>query len=181
MLRRSIYILCMLLVCSCSSNNDFVNKLNNSFTNWNDDVYNDDVKIYALNDTTSDTKHENKGLAWKKEQSQKVVEMYNFDFDKSSVDSEYLDNIKSQAKYINSKSNYILRIAGHADERGSREYNISLGWKRAAAVASYFEQYGVPKQKIMIVSYGKEKPLISGHNPEVWSKNRRVEIFHEDA
>lgn len=181
MLRKVFFMLFFVLVSSCSNNNEFVNKLNNSFTNWNDDLYNNDVKVHALNDVVPDTSHENKGLSWKKEQSQKVVEVYNFGFDKSSVDFEYLDKIKSQTAYINSKNNYVLRIAGHADERGSREYNVSLGWKRAEAVASYFEQYGLSKQKIMIVSYGKEKPLVYGHNPTAWSKNRRVEIFYEDA
>ena len=70
---------------------------------------------------------------------------------------------------------------GHADERGSREYNVSLGWKRAKAIAAYFQQYGVKSDQLVLVSYGKEKPLLSGHNPSAWAKNRRVEIFYEGA
>jgi|GEM_PF-3147960 len=179
---RSILWLMMLCILgACSNQSGFVNHLNTSFSNWNDDPYSDEIKVYALDKPPAADQTNQPSLVWKKEQSQKVVEMVQFDFDNANVSPSYLGAIREQAQYMHNNEKVMLRVAGHADERGSREYNVSLGWKRAAAVAAYFEQYGVPKQKIMIVSYGKEKPLVSGHNPEAWAKNRRVEVFYEEA
>lgn len=175
------WLLMLAILGACSNQNGFVNELNTSFSNWNDDPYSDEVKVYALDTQQAGHTTEQPNLVWKKEQSQKVIEMVQFDFDNAAVPPGYLQIIRQQAQYVHGKEGVMLRVAGHADERGSREYNVSLGWKRAASVAAYFEQYGVPKQKIMIVSYGKEKPLVSGHNPEAWAKNRRVEIFYEEA
>jgi peptidoglycan-associated lipoprotein len=70
----------------------------------------------------------------------------------------------------------LVVISGHADERGTREYNLALGHLRASAVADYMVAKGVDSSRIKKVSYGKEKPLLKGSNEEAWSKNRRVEI-----
>lgn len=179
--RTILWLIMISILGACSNQSSFVNHLNTSFSNWNDDPYSDEVKVYAFGEKNAESQKDQLGLAWKKEQSQKVVEMVQFDFNNANVSSSYLGIIRQHAQYVQDNKKVVLRVAGHADERGSREYNISLGWKRAAAVAAYFEQYGVPKQRIMVVSYGKEKPLVSGHNPTAWAKNRRVEVFYEEV
>ena len=70
-------------------------------------------------------------------------------------------------------------ISGHADERGTREYNLALGHLRASAVADYMVANGIDGMRIKKVSFGKEKPLLKGSNEEAWSRNRRVEINGE--
>jgi len=73
----------------------------------------------------------------------------------------------------------LVVISGHADERGTREYNLALGHLRASAVADYLVAKGIDGSRIKKVSYGKERPLLKGSNEEAWSKNRRVEINGE--
>ena len=167
-----LYAFIALIQSSCSTNYAFVNDLEASFHDWIDN--DQGVAVRAANS------NEHKNMPWKPLAGPAVVQTYNFAFDDSNVSSSYIDSIKKQAEFLQDK-NYKLRIAGHADERGSREYNVSLGWKRAKAIAAYFEQYGVKSDQLILVSYGKEKPLLSGHNPSAWAKNRRVEIFYEGA
>ena len=167
-----LYAFIVLIQSSCSTNYAFVNDLEDSFQGWIDKEQG--VTVTAANST------EHKNMPWKPASGPNVVETYNFAFDEYNVSSSYIESIKKQAEFLQDK-NYKLRIAGHADERGSREYNVSLGWKRAKAIAAYFQQYGVKSDQLVLVSYGKEKPLLSGHNPSAWAKNRRVEIFYEGA
>ena len=158
---------------SCSDNSNVINDINKSFSNWQDSP--ESVKVFP-DQANSDAE----SLQWQPKVSKGAVDIINFSFDSSSISTEDIEKIKDHAKLSISK-NYIVRILGHSDERGSREYNISLGWKRAKSVALYFEQFGVPSDRIMIVSYGKEKPMAYGHKPSAWAKNRRVEIFYQES
>ena len=81
-------------------------------------------------------------------------------------------------KFLTNPSRRVV-ISGHADERGTREYNLALGHLRASAVADYMVANGIDGSRIKKVSFGKEKPLLKGSNEEAWSKNRRVEINGE--
>ena len=104
---------------------------------------------------------------------------YYFDFDGYDAKSEDLESIRVQADYAIVNPSARLRIEGNADERGSREYNITLGWKRAKAVANILKQHGVSSTQIATVSYGKEKPLALGHDEESYGQNRRVDLIYE--
>lgn len=104
---------------------------------------------------------------------------YLFDFDKYEVYQEDVASIEAQANYLAAHTNAKVRLEGNADERGSREYNIALGWKRAKAVADILEQQGVEKSQIATVSYGKEKPAALGHDEESYRLNRRVGLVYE--
>ena len=96
-----------------------------------------------------------------------------FAYDKSDINSESRAKIRSLAKVI--KDNGLsVRVEGHCDERGTREYNLALGEQRAKTVAELLIINGVPSNKITTVSYGEEKPAVSGSNESSWSKNRRV-------
>ena len=83
------------------------------------------------------------------------------------------DTLRKQAAWLRKNSEINVVLEGHADERGTREYNLALGERRANASKDYLMTYGVSSDRIQVISYGKEKPVDSGSNPLSWSKNRR--------
>jgi peptidoglycan-associated lipoprotein len=97
-----------------------------------------------------------------------------FDFDKSVVKEDGRKTCQVVADYLKKNPKVKLLIEGHCDERGTSEYNMALGDRRAAAVMTYLVSLGVPKAALSTVSFGKEKPLDPGHNEEAWAKNRRA-------
>ena len=83
------------------------------------------------------------------------------------------DTLRKQATWLRDNSDINVVIEGHADERGTREYNLALGERRANSAKDYLMTYGVSANRISVISYGKERPIDSGSNPLAWSKNRR--------
>jgi peptidoglycan-associated lipoprotein len=83
------------------------------------------------------------------------------------------DTLRKQATWLRDNSDINVVIEGHADERGTREYNLALGERRANSAKDYLMTYGVSANRISVISYGKERPIDSGSNPLTWSKNRR--------
>lgn len=104
---------------------------------------------------------------------------YRFDFNSFEVKPYDVELISLQAEYLANNSNARVRLEGNTDERGSREYNVALGWKRARAVSAILKEYGIIDDQIVIVSYGKEKPVAFGHDENSYSQNRRVELVYE--
>ena len=84
------------------------------------------------------------------------------------------DTLRKQAAWLRKNPSINVVLEGHADERGSREYNLALGERRANAAKDYLMTYGVSSDRISVISYGKERPVDSGSNPLSWSKNRRA-------
>ena len=107
--------------------------------------------------------------------SQRVVY---FEFDRSDIPRQELDTLDAHARFLVENPNVRIRLEGHADERGSREYNIGLGDRRAQAVRRILLFQGVSSDQITTVSYGEERPAVQGQGAEVWAKNRRVEIVY---
>ena len=102
-----------------------------------------------------------------------------FNFDSAALSNETTMVLEDAVdKFARNPSTRVI-ISGHADERGTREYNLALGHQRASAAADYMIARGMDGLRIKKVSYGKEKPLLKGSNEEAWSKNRRVEINDE--
>jgi peptidoglycan-associated lipoprotein len=83
------------------------------------------------------------------------------------------ETLRKQAGWMRKNSDVTVVLEGHADERGTREYNLALGERRANAAKDYLMTYGVSSNRISVISYGKERPVDSGSNPLAWSKNRR--------
>ena len=83
------------------------------------------------------------------------------------------ETLRKQAGWMRKNSDVTVVLEGHADERGTREYNLALGERRANAAKDYLMTYGVASSRISVISYGKERPVDSGSNPLAWSKNRR--------
>lgn len=101
-----------------------------------------------------------------------------FDFDKSDVKPDDREIIAAHAAYLSNNSGARVTLEGHADERGSREYNIGLGERRANAVLKLMLLQGASRDQVSTVSYGEERPVDSGHNESAWRLNRRVEIIY---
>lgn len=99
-----------------------------------------------------------------------------FDFNESAVKTEFTRILQAHAAYLVEHPNKSLTVEGYADERGTPEYNIALGERRAKAVAAFFESMGVNSSQLSIVSYGEEKPANTEHNESAWIENRRAEL-----
>ena len=96
-----------------------------------------------------------------------------FDFDQSTIRSEYIDVLRTHAGYLNSNRSVAVTVEGHADERGSREYNIALGERRANTIRRFLEAEGVGPSQINTISYGEERPVAFGNDEASWAENRR--------
>ena len=96
-----------------------------------------------------------------------------FATNKSSLTTKSRDTLRKQATFLRKNKSLNVTIEGHADERGTREYNLALGERRANAAKDYLMTYGISENRISVISYGKERPVDSGSNPLAWSKNRR--------
>lgn len=98
----------------------------------------------------------------------------NFGYDQATLDSSARDQLASNAEWIRGNSNMTIQVEGHCDERGSIEYNLSLGERRAKAVKNYLVSLGVDPARLTIISYGEEKPLERGSSESAWARNRRA-------
>ena len=96
-----------------------------------------------------------------------------FATNKSTLTTASRDTLRKQAAFMRKKKDSTFSIEGHADERGTREYNLALGERRANAVKDYLMTYGISGNRLTVISYGKERPVNSGSNPLAWSQNRR--------
>ena len=101
-----------------------------------------------------------------------------FGLDKYEIQSEFAQMLDAHATFLRSNPSYKVTIEGHADERGTPEYNIALGERRASAVKMYLQGKGVSADQISIVSYGKEKPAVLGHDESAYAKNRRAVLVY---
>ena len=97
-----------------------------------------------------------------------------FATNKSTLTTASRDTLRKQAAWMRKKSDLSFTIEGHADERGTREYNLALGERRANTVKDYLMTYGISGSRLSVISYGKERPVNSGSNPLAWSQNRRA-------
>jgi len=105
--------------------------------------------------------------------------LFFFEFDKSDLRQDALDDLDAHAKYLVADRGARVRLEGHADERGTRAYNLALGERRANAVARYLVIQGVNRAQIETMSYGEERPLSLARDESGWSRNRRVELIYQ--
>tara|TARA_A200000113_G_scaffold165459_1_gene150030 strand:+ start:71 stop:592 length:522 start_codon:yes stop_codon:yes gene_type:complete len=96
-----------------------------------------------------------------------------FGYDSSDLDSDALELLQDQVAWLKQNSDVSVTIEGHCDERGTREYNLALGEKRAQAVKNYLIGLGINPDRVSTISYGKERPAVVGSNDGAWAQNRR--------
>ena len=99
-----------------------------------------------------------------------------FDFDKFTLSTKSIQTLKSVVRAMNDNTDMVITVSGHADERGTREYNLALGQRRGDAVKDYLLLNGINNNRVTVKSFGEEYPLVTGSNDKSWSKNRRAEI-----
>jgi peptidoglycan-associated lipoprotein len=104
------------------------------------------------------------------------LQKIHFDFDKYNIKSEYEGTLKSNADWLQKNKKSVV-VEGYCDERGTAEYNIALGDRRAKSAKGYMKNLGVNADKMSTISYGKEKPIATCHNESCWSQNRRAEFI----
>lgn len=101
-----------------------------------------------------------------------------FDFDRSEIKNEFFDVIKAHAEYLQANGSAKVTVSGHCDERGTREYNLALGERRANAVKTALMAEGVAADRITVISFGEDNPVAEAHNEAAWSQNRRAEFAY---
>jgi len=99
-----------------------------------------------------------------------------FDYDQSAITPQARRVLESKAEILRASPQVRLRLEGHADERGSNEYNLALGNRRAESVLNFFTSFGLQGNRFSTVSYGEERPAVDESNEEAWAQNRRVEF-----
>lgn len=107
-----------------------------------------------------------------------LIRLVYFEFDQASLGDSAQEVLDQHAKYLLGGSDRIITVEGHCDERGTRDYNLALGERRADVVRRYLIGAGVPGSQIEIVSYGEERPDDPGHTEEAWAKNRRAVLVY---
>ena len=110
-----------------------------------------------------------------------VGDLVHFQEDSSALSGEAQSILRNQARWLNQYPQYTITIQGHADERGTREYNLALGARRATAVRTFLGQVGVNPARIRTVSYGKERPIAVCDAPSCWNQNRRAQTVLNNA
>lgn len=103
------------------------------------------------------------------------VETIYFDYDKSTLRKDARDSLKRNAEYLKNNPSLNILVEGHCDERGTIEYNLGLGQRRAKAVREYYGRLGISLGRIGTISYGEEKPAVMGSGDSIWAQNRRAE------
>lgn len=160
----------VLAVTACSSSDDAANASGSTETNQTQTVDNTVVSPIDQNGLLSEQEL--------KEQALRETQTIYFAFDNATIASDYEEMLAAHAAYLSKNPALKVTIEGHADERGTPEYNIALGERRANAVAKYLEALGVQADQISIVSYGEEKPLLLGQSEDVYAKNRRAVLVY---
>ena len=111
--------------------------------------------------------------------SESLQGIFYFDFDQAIVKRDGHTELNKHAKALSDNRSLRVRLEGHADERGTREYNLALGERRANAVRAYLQSQGALASQIEVISYGEEKPAAMGSNEQAWAQNRRVQIVYK--
>ncbi len=141
--------------------------------------YNDGSELSGSEMTGSELSPEEMGAEFTDPMNPLSKHTIYFMYDSSQVQQDFIPVIAAHAQYLIAHPAQRLVLEGHADERGSREYNIALGEQRAKSVARMMKVQGVADSQLEVVSYGEEKPVSEGHDEASWQQNRRVELIYQ--
>ncbi len=174
---KNVVIALPLLALAACSSNDNTDEQSNTGTNGNtgvtQQVTEESVQVTAAKRAAAIEEQKRQELA--KLRSEHIIY---FDFDVSKVSDQFASVLDAHAKFLNANSDVNVLIEGHADERGTPEYNIALGERRAKAVETYLENMGVNSSQLSVVSYGEEKPMVKNRSESAFAKNRRAVIVY---
>ncbi|MCG3728096.1 peptidoglycan-associated lipoprotein Pal [Vibrio cincinnatiensis] len=176
-LKGLLIALPVLAVTACSSSDEAASASSESQTNQSTSG---ESRTRSMDTTVVSPIDENAQLSEQelKEQALRETQTIYFAFDNATIARDYEEMLSAHAAYLSKNPSLKVTVEGHADERGTPEYNIALGERRAQAVAKYLEALGVQADQIAIVSYGEEKPLLLGQTEDVYAKNRRAVLVY---
>ncbi|WP_077340595.1 peptidoglycan-associated lipoprotein Pal [Pseudocolwellia agarivorans] len=165
----------MLALAACSSTSDETEGQSQVDTNTqvSTDTQTDNVQVTAAQREAEIAEQKRQQL-----EALRSEHIVYFDFDTSTLNSQFASVLDAHAKFLTENSNVSVLVEGHADERGTPEYNIALGERRAKAVVTYLENMGVSSSQISIVSYGEEKPMVKDRSESAFAKNRRAVLVY---
>lgn len=169
-LKGLLIALPVLAMTACSSSDDAAN--NSGSTQTNQALTSENTAVSPLDSKGALSEQE------LKEQALRQTSTVYFAFDNAMISGDYQDMLSAHAAYLSNNPALKVTVEGHADERGTPEYNIALGERRAEAVAKYLQALGVQADQIEIVSYGEEKPLMFGQSEGAYAKNRRAVLVY---
>jgi peptidoglycan-associated lipoprotein len=137
-----------------------------------------DTEAYKLEEAKRQAKLRELEAAKRHEEEVRAFESEKiyFDFDKSDVRPDAEKVLRGKGQWLRANPSYYVRIEGHCDERGTNEYNLALGDRRAVATKKYLVAFGIEEARISSISYGEERPAVLGQNEDAWAKNRRAEF-----
>ena len=173
--KTSLIALSMVFLTACMSTNDSETATDETNKDGTEQTANADGSVETGSMDASDLTEEQ--LVEKYGDSISAVTVW-FAFDKSTVSAEYAKTLDAHSKYLVDNADMKVTIEGHADEKGTPEYNIALGERRAMAVSRYLQNNGVSDSQISIVSYGEEKPLNTNHDAKAHAENRRAKLAY---
>lgn len=180
-LKGLLIALPVLAMTACSSSNDAANaagtEMNQPQSNSGYDMPADDTLVSPIDGSTQLNEQELSEQE-QREQALRDNQTIYFAYDNATIAADYEATLAAHAAYLVRNPTMKVTIEGHADERGTPEYNIALGERRAQAVSRYLEALGVMPEQIEIVSYGEEKPLLLSHTEEAYAKNRRAVLIY---
>ncbi len=157
MFKKLFAIICTVsLLSACASQKDGADLYGNGNGGWNDDV-----NIADLQDTANTQRFKDD-----------TTEVVYFTLNSSDLSAEARESLAEQAKWLAENPRVLVVIEGRCDERGTREYNLALGERRALAARSYLVAKGISADRIRVISYGKERPTVAGSSEEAWAQNR---------
>jgi len=139
-----------------------------------------DVAADTTGRNTSSDDYAGSGETLADDSSSRLATIVYFEFDQAELGPEYIDLLAGHANRLSNIGRIEVRLEGHADERGSREYNIGLGERRSQTVRRILLANGVSESQLSTISYGEERPAIAGSNQQSYARNRRVEINYLD-
>jgi peptidoglycan-associated lipoprotein len=129
----------------------------------------------SMNEGAIPPEQSSRGINFSEVMNVSLDDIY-FGYDQYTLTQDSLDILAKNVDTLKSNPKVVVQVEGHADERGTVEYNLALGQKRASAVRTYLITAGIDSGRIFTISYGKERPLDPGHNEEAWAKNRRAHL-----
>jgi len=166
-LKGFVLVLPILAITACSSNKKIEN--NQSTMSSDSSISNENISSLSFDEKAQ--------LQMQELQTNQIVY---FNLDKYDINSSSIDILNKHANFLRDHRNLKVTIEGYADERGTPEYNIALGERRANAVSMYLQSNGVSADQTSIISYGKAKPVELGHNEEAYAKNRRAVLVYQE-
>lgn len=164
--------LCLCLLTACSTLDDLFSSKSDSNPELSAITGGDNLTGF---DNDSDVLPERPAKEWAPVTGLNFPTVY-FAYDQSRIGTSQVRKLEVVSNYMEKHRNLGLIIEGHCDEKGSAEYNIGLGERRALSVRDYLEKLGIPAARLQTISYGSERPAVPDHNQTAWAKNRRVDL-----